>query len=132
MGNTHARHIVLDLLVPCLLGTSSSCGTWYCQLHHAAGDVVCISSLDMSKPTKTATASSMGETCRMRRIYSFLMWSRLDTPRIPRSILVSVVAIFLLLVTFIPHHSRPYVRAGLLIADDLFDIIITPYAVRLH
>ena len=26
------------LLVPCLLGTSSSSGTWYCQLHHSAGD----------------------------------------------------------------------------------------------
>ena len=43
-----ARHVVLDLLVPRLLGTSSSSGTWYCQLHHSACEVVCISSLDMS------------------------------------------------------------------------------------
>ena len=49
--------------------------------------------------------SSIGEMCRMRRISSFLMWSRLDTPRIPRSILISVVAIFLLLVTVIAQHS---------------------------
>ena len=48
--------------------------------------------------------SSIGETCRMRRISSFRMWSRLDTPRIPRRILISVVAIFLLLVTFIAKH----------------------------
>ena len=34
--------------------------------------------------------SSIGEMCRMRRISSFLVWSRLDTPRIPRSIRISV------------------------------------------
>ena len=59
LGNTHACHVVLDLLVPRLLGTSSSSSTWYCQLHHSAGDVVCISSLDMCKPTKTATAHNL-------------------------------------------------------------------------
>ena len=32
---------------------------WYCQLHHSAGDVGCISSLNMSKPTKTATAHNL-------------------------------------------------------------------------
>ena len=64
--------------------------------------------------------SSIGEMCRMRRISSFLMWSRLDTPRIPRSILISVVAIFLLLVTFIAQHSLPYVRAGLIMASYTF------------
>ena len=45
--------------------------------------------------------ASIGVMCRMRRMSSFRMWSRFDTPRIPRSILISVVAIFLLLVTFI-------------------------------
>ena len=34
--------------------------------------------------------SSIGERCNMRRISSFRIWSRLDTPRIPRSILISV------------------------------------------
>ena len=45
--------------LPGLLGTSSSSGTRCCRLHHSAGDVVslvCVSSLDMSEPTKTATA----------------------------------------------------------------------------
>ena len=42
-----------------VLGTSSSSGTWYCQLHHSAGDVVYISSLDMFKPVKTATAHNL-------------------------------------------------------------------------
>ena len=61
--------------------------------------------------------SSIGEMCSMRRVSSFRMWSRLDTPRIPRSILlISVVAIFLLLVTFIAQHSLPYVRVGLIMA----------------
>ena len=69
--------------------------------------------------------SSIGETCRMRRISSFRMWSRLDTPRIPRSILNSMVAIFLLLVTFIAQHSLPYVRAGLIMASY-------PFALRLR
>ena len=64
--------------------------------------------------------SSIGETCRMRRISSVRLWSRLDTPRIPRSILISVVAIFLLLVTFIAQHSLPYVRAGLMIQPEGF------------
>ena len=64
--------------------------------------------------------SSIGEIFRMRRISSFRMWSRLDTPRIPRSILISVVAIFLLLVTFIAQHSLPYVRAGLIMASYTF------------
>ena len=64
--------------------------------------------------------SSIGEMCRMRRISSFLMWSRLDTPMIPRSILISVVAIFLLLDTFIAQHSLPYVRAGLIMAPYTF------------
>ena len=64
--------------------------------------------------------SSIGEMCRMRRISSFLMWSRLDTPRIPRSILISVVAIFLLLVTFTAQHSLPYARAGLIMASYTF------------
>ena len=50
LGNTHARHVFLYLMVPCLLGTSSSSGTLYRQVHHSAGDVVCISSMDMSKP----------------------------------------------------------------------------------
>ena len=49
--------------------------------------------------------SSIGEIFRIRRISSFRMWSRLVTPRIPRSILISVVAIFLLLFTFIAQHS---------------------------
>ena len=64
--------------------------------------------------------SSIGEMCRMRRISSFRMWSRLDTPRIPRSMLISVVAIFLLLVTFIAQHSLPYVSAGLIMASYTF------------
>ena len=64
--------------------------------------------------------SSIGEIFRMRRISPFRMWSRLDTPRIPRSILISVVAIFLLLVTFIAQHSLPYVRAGLIMASYTF------------
>ena len=55
----------------------------------------------------------IGERCNMSRISSFRVWSRLDTPMIPRSILISVVAIFLLLFTFIAHHSLPYFRAGL-------------------
>ena len=42
--------------LPGLLGTSSSSGTWCCQPHHSSGDVVGLSSMDMSKPTKTATA----------------------------------------------------------------------------
>ena len=63
--------------------------------------------------------SSIGEIFRMRRISSFRMWS-LDTPRIPRSILISVVAIVLLLVTFIAQHSLPYVRAGLIMASYTF------------
>ena len=53
--------------------------------------------------------SSIGESCSMRRLSSFRMWSRLDTPRIPRSILTSVVAVFLVLFTFIAQHSLPYV-----------------------
>ena len=61
--------------------------------------------------------SSIGEIFRIRRISSFRMWSRLVTPRIPRSILISVVAIFLLLFTFIAQHSLPYVRAGLIMAS---------------
>ena len=64
--------------------------------------------------------SSIGETCSMRRISSFRTWSRLDTPRIPRSILISVVAIFLLLVTFIAQDSLPYIRAGLIMASYTF------------
>ena len=64
--------------------------------------------------------ASIGDIFRMRRISSFRMWSRLDTPRISRSILISVVAIFLLLVTFIAQHSLPYVRAGLIMASYTF------------
>ena len=64
--------------------------------------------------------SSIGERCNKRRISSFRIWSRLDTPRIPRSILISVVAIFLLLVTFIAQHSLPYVRAGLIMVSYIF------------
>ena len=64
--------------------------------------------------------SSIGVMCRMRRMSSFRMWSRFDTPRIPRSILISVVAIFLLLVTFIVQHSLTYVRAGLIMSSYTF------------
>ena len=64
--------------------------------------------------------SSIGVMCRMRRMSSFRMWSRFDTPGIPRSILISVVAIFLLLVTFIAQHSLPCVRAGLIMASYTF------------
>ena len=64
--------------------------------------------------------SSIGERCNMRRISSSRIWSRLDTPRIPRSILISVVAIFLLLVTFIAQHSLSYVRAGLIMISYIF------------
>ena len=39
--------------------TSSSSGTWYCHVHHSAGDGVRISSLDIFKPTKTATAHNL-------------------------------------------------------------------------
>ena len=67
--------------------------------------------------------SSIGERCNMRRISSFCIWSRLDTPRIPRSILISVGAIFLLLVTFIAQHSLPYVRAGLIMVSYIFVIL---------
>ena len=66
--------------------------------------------------------SSIGEMCNMRRISSFRMWSRLDTPRIPRSILVSVLAIFLLLFTFIAQYSPPYVRVGLIMASSIYII----------
>ena len=62
--------------------------------------------------------SSIGVMCSsMRRISSFRMWSRLDTLMIPRSILISVIANFLLLVTFIAQHSLPCVRAGLIMAS---------------
>ena len=64
--------------------------------------------------------SSIGVMRSMRRTSSFRMWSRFDTPRIPRSILISVVAIFLLLVTFIAQHSLPYVSAGLIMASYTF------------
>ena len=64
--------------------------------------------------------SSIGVMCRMRRMSSFRMWSHFDTPRIPRSILISVVAIFILLVTFIAQHSLPCVRAGLIMASYTF------------
>ena len=64
--------------------------------------------------------SSIGETCRMRRISSFRMRSRLDTLWIPRSILISMVAIFLLLITFIVQHSLPYVRVCLVMASYTF------------
>ena len=82
--------------------------------------------------------SSIGEMCRMRRMSSFRMWSRFDTPRIPRSILISVVAIFLLLVTFIAQHSLPYVRAGLIMASYTFALSLrgifrsynTPYCFK--
>ena len=119
LGNTYNRHVVLELLVPCLLWTSSSSSTWYCQVHHSTSYVVCLSSLDMSKPTKTATAHNLVDRRNvylMRRMSSFRMRSRLDTPSILRSILISVVAIFLLLVNFIARHSLPYVRAGLIMA----------------
>ena len=59
LGNTCARHVFFDLLVSCLLAASSSSGTWYCQVHHSAVDVFRISFLDMSKPTKTATADNL-------------------------------------------------------------------------
>ena len=64
--------------------------------------------------------SSIGEACKMRRMSSFRKWSRLDTPRIPRNILISVVAIFILLVTFIAQHSLPHARAGLIMASYTF------------
>ena len=66
--------------------------------------------------------SSIREMCNMRQISSFRMWSRLDTTRIPRTILISVVAIVLSLVTFIAQHSLPYVRAGLSMASYTFDV----------
>ena len=50
------------------------------------------------------------ERCNMRRISLFRMWSSLNTPRIPRSILTSVVAIFLLLFTVIAQHSLTCLR----------------------
>ena len=62
-------HVVTDLLVSCM-SSWDVLVVWYIrynQFHHSAGDVVRISSLDMSKPTK------------------------FDTPWIPRSILISVV-----------------------------------------
>ena len=70
---TRVRHVFLHLLVPCLLGTSSSSGTWYCQLHHSAGDVVCISSLDLSKPTKTATAHNLVDRWNVWCVSNFLV-----------------------------------------------------------
>ena len=45
----------LRLLMPSLIGASSSSDTWYCQVHHSAGDVVPVTSLDVSRPTKTVT-----------------------------------------------------------------------------
>ena len=93
-------------------GTSLSSGTWYCQVHHSAGDVVCISSLDMSKPTKTAAVHNIVDRLKVYNASDFLVShvvsSRLDTPRIPRSIFISVVAIFILLVTFISHNGFIY------------------------
>ena len=56
------------------------------------------------------------------------MWSRLNTPRIPRSILTSVVAIFLLLFTFIAQHSLTYVKAGMIMASyTLRSSTMTPF-----
>ena len=49
----------------CLLGPSSSSGTWYCQLHHSAGDGVCVSSLDMSEPMKTADEPNLVDRCNV-------------------------------------------------------------------
>ncbi len=66
LGNTCARHVFFDLLVSCLLAASSSSGTWYCQVHHSAVDVFRISFLDMSKPTKTATADNLVDR---RKVY---------------------------------------------------------------
>ena len=64
--------------------------------------------------------SLIGEKCNMRRISSFRILARLHTPRIPRGIFISVVAIFLLLVTFIAQHSLQYVRAGLIMFSYIF------------
>ena len=80
--------------------------------------------------------SSIGVMFRMRRLSSFRTWSRFDTPWIPRSIVISVVAIFLLLVTFIAQHSLPYVRDGLIMASYTFALsmrgIIRSYNTPVH
>ena len=73
LGNNHARHVFLHLLVPCLLGVPSSSGTRYCQIHHSAGDVVRISSLDMSKPTKMATAQFLVNRCKLSYASNFFV-----------------------------------------------------------
>ena len=39
--------------------TSSSSGTWYCQVHNSAGDIIHISSLHMARPTKAATVHNL-------------------------------------------------------------------------
>ena len=69
LGNTHARNVILDLLMPCLIGSSSLSGSCYCQVHHSAGDV--FASLLWTYPNQrrrpSRITSSVDETCSMRR-----------------------------------------------------------------
>ena len=104
---------------------SSSSGTWYCQVHRSAGNGVLWT---CPNQRRRPLYNIVWEKCNMRRMSLFRMWSRLNTPRIPRSILTSVVAIFLLLFTFIAQHSLPYVKAGMSMASyTLRSSAMTPY-----
>ena len=55
----------------------------------------------------------------VHRQMSFFL-SRLDTRRVPQTIIISVVSILLLLFTFIAQHSLPHVRASLIMASSTF------------
>ena len=59
--------------MPRLLGASSYSGTWYCQVHHSAGDVVHISSLDMPKPTMVPTVYKLVDECKIEYASNFFV-----------------------------------------------------------
>ena len=106
---THTRHIFLDLLVPCLLGRPRRLVPGIAR--YIALRVTVFSYLLWTFPIQRRRPSSRKGVI-MRRMSLFRMWCRLNTPRIPRSILTSVVAIFLLLFTFIAQHSLTYAKTG--------------------
>ena len=69
--------------------------------------------------------SSIGVRFSCRLISSFRMCSSLYTPRIPRSILIYAVTMFLFLFAFNAQHSLPCVRAGLMTTSYSFNFTLS-------
>ena len=116
--DAHIPHFLNALLFPCLPESSSSSDAWERQEHHCVGSIILPSSLH-----KVATTHGAAEIQYLYIIVNFGYGPILiGLAMIPRcTLLISVVAIFLMLLVFISQHPS-YARSWQVMSSYTFDL----------